>query len=165
MKTPQEMLDSLKGVEQYTDKKIVDTMPIYIEENMEGQIELFNIGRYVNNKELMEEYDKRGLVPVSPYLLIQEYGSNPPKDYVATVWDLKDEYLSFLAFGRWGDDERDVGVDRNDNVWDGHWWFAGLRKSSVSETKISSNSLTLELRIKKIEDWIRKEANFINPFE
>ena len=35
---------------------------------------------------------------------------------------------NMIAFNRWND-ERNVNVNRNDNDWDDHWWFAGFRNS------------------------------------
>ena len=36
--------------------------------------------------------------------------------------------IKLAAFNQWND-ERNVNVNRNDNDWNGDWWFAGLRNS------------------------------------
>lgn len=43
------------------------------------------------------------------------------------------------------------------------WFFPQL--NIESRPLDTFDSLNLESRVKKIEDWIRKESNFINPFE
>lgn len=50
---------------------------------------------------------------------------------------------------------------------DGGFAFAAPQVSPKNSETLSSSTLSLDLekRIEKIENWIKKEANFINPFD
>lgn len=62
-----------------------------------------------------------------------------------------------------------AGCRRPDGRWDGSGGFAFAvpQVSPKNSETLSSSTLSLDLekRIEKIENWIKKEANFINPFD
>lgn len=123
--TFQQLLDKTKRT-QYTDKSVVNSV-----DSCDPQdIEFFTLGKYVSDDQLEKEYQKRGLVPAHPYALtlysLDHQKEMDEKNYVGTHW--KDNGWCYVAFRRWGDDERDVSVGRSDCGWGDFWWFAGVRK-------------------------------------
>jgi len=150
IKTSQELLATLT-ITSYLNEEVVKTMPT---DSSEDTIEFFNGGKNISNSELVAKYEKRGLIPAYPHDIIALCKESQPHDLIATVWDFDDKNtLSYLAFVRWDDDERRVNVLRDDVVWSGGWWFAGLRKSVLGthDTKPSSESLPLDLSDVKVK--------------
>lgn len=127
---PQEVLDAT-GRRQYTDRKVVDSMPKG--EGDEAEVVFFQVGRYVSNDDLQKEYDLRGLKPVDPYALASVNEADPAfadQKPNGSQWKDADGKWCFVTFGRWRGGERDVSVDRfgSDDGWSGSWWFGGVRK-------------------------------------
>lgn len=147
--TPQELLNTLT-IPKYTDDEVVATMPT---EKSTARIELFNVGKCITDTELMKEYESRGLEPALPADVIEAYKDSQPHDWIATVWNFKDDVLSYLAFNRWDDGERSVSVDRSSGYWGDDWWFAGVRKLSTQklEPTTSSDPLNLALAIEIVK--------------
>ena len=110
----------------YGDEELLKTMPVI---KGEYTVEVFTVGKYITNAELIAEYKKRDLIPADLKAILsveKQYA------YIATIWDGN----CYAAFGRWYDDERSVRVDRIDGSgWGGRWWFAGLRKTQTSDTQ------------------------------
>ncbi len=140
-----------KGFTLYAYNEVVENLP----KKQEGVLEFFKLDRYVSEYDLEKEYTQRDLIPADPYHLIATSTERLDEmKFVATHWkDAKGNWCC-AAFRRWGD-EREVNVLRNDYDWLDRWWFAGVRKSDLGnfETKNSSDSLPLELRLKKLEMW------------
>ena len=139
---PQDILKAT-GFTMYTTDEIVNKMPKG--KGKEVILDFFRLDKYVSEKELESEYKKRNLIPADPYslatLAIENKDIFDEKKYIGTQWKDKKGYC-FAAFGsNFG--HRDVDVDRNDNVWDDHWWFAGLRKSSTKDSDTQTSTQTL----------------------
>lgn len=122
------------GRKFYGDNSVVASMPNGTEEEVE--IIFFNPGRYLkDDDEARAEYNKHELDPVDPYALCDFNGEDPAFADThpnATIWD-GNCYAAFYDFF----DGRRVDVNRDDYVWHGDWWFAGVRKC----TPISSPQL------------------------
>lgn len=125
-RTPQEVLDATKR-NQYTDKKVVGTMPKG--EGDEVEVTFFKLGRYVSDADLAKEYEARGLKP-DQYAQAAVNEADPgfaDEHPNGSHWQRTDGGYNFLAFGRWHD-ERGVHCRRDDLDWFDDWWFAGVRK-------------------------------------
>lgn len=131
-RTGQEALDA-SGRKQYTDRSVVDSMPKG--EGDEVEVVFFKPdlserdGR-ISDDDLEKEFELRGLKPADPYSVAAGNEADPAfadEKPHGTHWKNADGKWCFAAFHRW-DGERSVGVYRHDSVWDGFWWFAGLRK-------------------------------------
>lgn len=126
-RTPQEALNAT-GRNPYLDRNVVDAMPRG--EGEESEVFFFKIGRYISDDDLKKEYDLRGFKPADSYSLAavneadQAFADEHPN---GTHWKDADGRWCFSAFDRWGG-ERRASVDRSGSDWDGHWWFAGVRK-------------------------------------
>lgn len=147
----------MKGWNFYGDVSLVESAPA-----TEGKLELFTLGKYVTDDELQKEYDARGLTPAHPDVIAEYVLANPDfaEKYVSTHWKDGTGMWCFAAFGRWRDG-RYVSVDRGDGDWRDGWWFAGLRKSSALATEPSSGTLSLELRLEKLERLMEKAVEII----
>lgn len=150
--TPKQLLDSLT-ITKYVDDEVVASMPT---ERSGEKIELFNVGKYISNSELMKEYENRGLVPASPVDLIEAYKDSQPEKFIATVWDYNDSETSYIAFYRWSGDRRNVDVVRRGLGWRDYWWFAGVRKSSELRSSELKNSVPESLSQSDIQHWREK---------
>jgi hypothetical protein len=103
----------------YGDEKLLKTMPV-----IKGKytVEVFTVGKYITNAELIEEYKKRDLIPADLKAILSVEKEH---DYIATIWDGN----CYAAFSQWGDGERGVRVGRvGGGFWIDSWWFVGLRK-------------------------------------
>lgn len=126
-RTPQQVLKTT-GRKQYINPDVVAAMPRG--EGNEAEVIFFKLDHYVSDDDLEKEYELRGLKPADPYSLSAINEANPAfadEHPNATHWKGTDNKWCYAAFDRW-DDERDVGVCRNDRGWGVRWWFAGLRK-------------------------------------
>lgn len=131
-RTPQEVLDAT-GRNQYTEKKVVATMP-----NGEGEetdVFFFKPGPeaytngYISDDEVARQFDLRGLKP-DPYAQAKVHEDDPAfadERPNSTHWKDKDGKWCYAEFNRWHD-ERYVHVYRHDYDWVDYWWFAGVRK-------------------------------------
>jgi hypothetical protein len=115
-----------------------------------SKLELFTIGKYISDDDLEKEYQSRGLVPAHPEDILSSWKD---EEYIGTHWKDADGKWCCAAFSRW-DGERRVRVNRYDYDWSVDWFFAGLRKSSKLEPKHSSETVSFELRLKKIEKYL-----------
>lgn len=137
------------GRKEYIDKEVLDTAPT----GLTGKVEFFKLDRYVSDDELDKEYESRGLTPATIQDLC-EYDQNRLDDmkFVGTHWKDYDGNWCCAMFYRWYV-RRKVNVYRSGSDWHDDWWFSGVRKSSTSDSK---SSLSLELRVKALEDTLRK---------
>lgn len=137
----------------YKDDSVFDSMP----QGEADSIEYFNLGKYISDDELEKEYESRGLTPVDPVSFIENQVKENKHKYTTTHWKDADGKWCFAVFDLWDVDKRSVLVGRDDYGWDDRWWFGGVRKStSISETKLSSDTLTLK---KAVE--LCKEAGYV----
>ena len=121
------------GRAQYTDRNVVDAMPKG--EGNEVEVVFFKPdlskrNSFISDDDLEKEFDLRGLKPADPISVAAVNEADPAfadEKPHGTHWkDAKGNWC-FATFGRWFD-EREVGVDRDDDAWDDGWWFAGVRK-------------------------------------
>lgn len=127
-RSPQEALDAT-GCTQYTDAKVVATMPRG--EGTEVEVFFFNLGRYASDDEVEREFGLRALEPVDPITLAKINQDDPTFADThpnGTHWRDANGNWCVAAFLGW-DGERRVFVDRSGLDWSGYWWFAGVRKS------------------------------------
>lgn len=139
------------GWNTYVDEDVLKTGP-----DQTGTIETFTVGKYLSDADLEKEYESRGLVPASPEQLVEYVHPDFKEKYLGTHWKDEDGNWCFAAFSRWGGDERGVSVHRGGSDWSDRWWFAGVRKSSVLETKPSLDPKSLEARVQALEEWKEK---------
>jgi len=126
-RTPQEALDAT-GRRQYTNRNVVAAMPHGDGEEVE--VFFFNLGHYVSDDKLEEEFALRGFVAADPYTLAAVNEADPAfaDDHPNTThWKVSSGKWCYAVFNRWSD-ERRVFVHRVVYDWRGPWWFAGLRK-------------------------------------
>jgi hypothetical protein len=129
---PQAMLDAL-GRTQYTDKKVVATMPKGEGEEVDfvffkPEPEEYTRPEYMSDVDLAKALDRRGLTR-DPYAQAQANKDDPAfadERPNGTHWKDGDVY-NFATFNRWID-ERHVFVYRSSGSWDDSWWFGGVRK-------------------------------------
>lgn len=131
-RTPQEALDAT-GRKQYTDRKVVDSMPKG--DGVEVEVVFFKPdlserNGYISDDDLEKEFELRGLKPADPISVAAVNEADPAfadgKPH-GSHWKNSDGKWCFVAFDLWGV-ERNVRVLRGDGDWDDLWWFAGLRK-------------------------------------
>ena len=126
-RTRSEAIDATGRV-KYLHDDVVQEMPSA--EWEEGEIIFFKIGKDISCKQLEEEYEKRGLVPVDPVALAAFNEAEPTfadEHPNATQW--KDAYgkYCYALFERWSG-ARHVRVHRSGRAWDDPYSFAGVRK-------------------------------------
>lgn len=121
------------GRAQYTDRKVVDSMPKGEGDEVEVVFfkpDLSNRNGFISNDDLEKEFELRGLKPADPVSVAAVNEADPAfadEKPHGTHWkDAKGNWCC-AAFGRWGD-RRGVYVSRNGSDWDDSWWFAGVRK-------------------------------------
>lgn len=143
----------------YADEKVLKNAPV---NKKQGELEFFNLGKYVSCDELGKEYESRGLIPADVYALASwnEEHKDDERKYFATQWKDADGNYCYAAFDRWGG-ERYVDVGRDGLDWDDYWWFAGVRKSSTLDTSALSDPLSLEKRIEKLEAFEKQVRGFL----
>lgn len=123
---PNEMCKAT-GRNMYLNDEVVENMP---RGEGEPEVVFFNVGEYLTDEKLEEEYAKRGLVPADPYSFLQvnvddpEFADGHP---CGTHWKDEEGNWCFAFCDRWIGGRR-VRVHRSDDVWYDRWWFAGLRK-------------------------------------
>ncbi|OHA80880.1 MAG: hypothetical protein A2675_02195 [Candidatus Yonathbacteria bacterium RIFCSPHIGHO2_01_FULL_51_10] len=127
IRSPQEVLDAT-GRKQYTDRKVVDSMPRG--EGEEVDVYLFKESCTISNDDLAKKYESLGLKPdLYAEAAINEADPAFADDHPnGSQWKDGDGKWCFAAFRRW-DGERLVYVDRSGHVWRDDWWFAGVRNS------------------------------------
>jgi len=129
-KTREQMITALKRT-PYVDAEVLATMPT--DGKDEGDLYFFPGKRTIPALELAREFEYRGLVP---YPLAQMQVNIDDKSFAdehpnGVQWLDTDDNPCFATFYRWYD-ERKVSVSRRGFGWDGHWWFAGVRKQNQS---------------------------------
>lgn len=139
----QEILDK-SGLKQYVDKEVVKNAPI-LNLKKGAVIEFFSVGRYTSDDELEKEYESRGLIPAD-LISLTKYNIDNPKftdnKSNGTHWKDADGKWCFATFRRWLG-ERDVHVRRSGSGWCDGWFFAGVRKSNLRNSKSLNSSKTL----------------------
>lgn len=129
---PQPMLDAL-GRNQYTDKKVVASMPRGEGDEVDmvffkPRPEEYTRPGFMSSADYMKALDRRGLKP-DPYAQAQANKDDPAfadEHPNGTQWQ-EDDHYNFAAVSRWGG-RRGVGVGRHGGDWNGNWWFGGVRK-------------------------------------
>ena len=128
--TGQQVLDAI-GRKQYTDRKVVDSMPKVEGEEVEVKffkLDLSNRGGVISDDDLAKEFQLRSITP-DPYAVAAVNEADPAfadEHPNATHWKDSKGKWCYIAFRRWSDGERVVVVYRRAYVWDGHWWFGGV---------------------------------------
>ena len=134
--TPQEALDATGRVRD-TNSEVMKTMP-----RGEGkkarvgffQLDLSKRDGYISDDDLAKEYELRGLKP-DPYAQMAVNKADPAFADIrpnGCHWRGPDGKWHYIAFNRWGDGERYVGVNRSGGGWGDGWWFAGEQVASIS---------------------------------
>ncbi|MDO8567036.1 MAG: hypothetical protein Q7R58_02700 [bacterium] len=103
-------------------------------EGEEVDVYLFKLGRKVNDAELQEEYELRGLVP-DPYALAAVNGADPAfadEHPNGTHWKDANGNWCYIAFGLWF---HGYFVDVRHRVlsWNDSWFFGGVRNLNASK--------------------------------
>lgn len=129
---PQAMLDAL-GRNQYTDKKVVATMPRGEGEEVDvvffkPEPEEYTRPGFMSDQDLDKCLERRDLT-LDPYAQVQVNKEDPAfadERPNGTHWKYGDCY-HFATFYGWRGG-RDVDVYRHGDRWSDDWWFAGVRK-------------------------------------
>ncbi len=124
-RTPEQALTAT-GRNQYTDKKVVATMPRGTGKGPK-KVTFFKIGRVVTDEELEAEFASRNLKPTDPFTLAAINEADPAfaDEHPNSIhWKDAGGNWCYEAFGRWRG-ERNVHVHRNDGRWLDCWRFAG----------------------------------------
>ncbi len=121
------------GRAQYTDRKVVDSMPKGEGDEVEVVFfkpDLSQRNGFISDDDLEKEFELRGLKPADPISVAAVNEADPAfadEKPHGTHWkDAKGNWC-YAAFRRW-DVGREVSVYRGGSGWDDHWWFAGVRK-------------------------------------
>ena len=124
-RTPQQVLDATDR-RQDTAKDVVATMPVGGTDTEEVTVEFFKLDRYVSDKELALEFEKRGLTP-DPYAVakVNEVDQAFADDYPNSTHWYVDGCWHCINFSR-GLRDRRVCVDRSEIGWGVCWWFGGV---------------------------------------
>ena len=131
-RSPQEALIATNRA-LYTDREVVNAMPKG--EGDEAELVFFkpNLSKrngYISDDGLEKEFELRGLKSADPIAVAavneadSAFADSHPN---ATHWKDASGKWCYLVGDRWND-ERGVGVGRNDSGWRDRWWFAGVRK-------------------------------------
>jgi len=126
-RSAQEALDAT-GRKQYTDKKVVATMPKAM--SSETEVHFVNFGEYVPARELKDRVDALGYRLADPFTLAAFNEADPSfadEHPNGTQWKDKNGKFCYAIFYDWYD-ARWVYVDQGDDVWGGRWWVAVVRK-------------------------------------
>lgn len=102
-------------------------------EGEEIEVFFFNLGRYVDDTDLENEYDLRGLKSADPASLTKVNEDDPQfADTYPNITHWKNEdyrWWNFISFARTKYNGRLVRVRHNTNPgYGGRWWHAGIRK-------------------------------------
>ena len=121
------------GRAQYTDRKVVDSMPKGEGDEVEVVFfkpDLSQRNNFISGDDLEKEFELRGLKPADPTSVAAVNEADPAfadEKPHGTHWkDAKGNWCD-AVFLRWYD-QREVHVYRRDYDWRGYWWFAGVRK-------------------------------------
>lgn len=125
-RTPQQVLDAT-GRRQHVLSGVVSTMPRG--EGDEVFVHFFRVGNYVFDERLWAEFERRDLRP-DPYAQAQVNADDPTfadEHPNGSHWQDEEGRWCFIAFIN-KDNDQDVTVSRDDDAFDGDWWFAGVPK-------------------------------------
>ena len=121
------------GRAQYTDRKVVDSMPKGEGEEVEVVFfkpDLTDRNGFISDDDLEKEFDLRGLKPADPISVAAvneaDHAFADEKPH-GTHWKDADGKWCYATFCCWRDG-RGVYVDRSGFDWGDSWWFAGLHK-------------------------------------
>ena len=126
LRSPQEAIDAT-GRKQYTDRKVVDSMPQG--EGEEVDVYFFPLREYRSVQDVQRMLDERGLKP-DPYVVSAVNEADPSfadEKPNGTQWLDKDGRHCCVAFDRWRGG-RGVFCSRSDGGWRDGWWVGGVRK-------------------------------------
>ena len=120
---------------QYTDRKVVDSMPKG--EGDEVEVVFFKPEPweytepgYISDDDLEKAYERRNRNPADPYSVAAVNEADPAfadEKPHGTHWKNADGkwcFAALLPLGR----QAQVRVDRIGRGWNDNWWFAGVRK-------------------------------------
>jgi len=136
-RSPQEALEAT-GRAQYTDRKVVDTMPKG--EGNEVEVVFFRSDLserhgFISDDDLKKEFDLRGLKPADPISVAAVNEADPAfadEKPHGTHWKDAEGNWCCAAFcrciGREVRVSRVSRVSRGGGGWSDRWWFAGVRK-------------------------------------
>ncbi len=130
-RTRQEALDAT-GRKQYTDRKVVDSMPNAKADKVEVaffKLDLSKRNGYISDDDLEKEFNLRGFKPADPISVaaVNETDSAFADEHPnATHWKDVNGKWCYVAFSHLGGGGRCVDIARSDDGWDDRWWFAGL---------------------------------------
>jgi len=118
---------------QYTDRKVVDTMPKGEGDEVEVVFfkpDLSKCNGFISDDDLENEFELRGLKPADPVSVAavnEAYPAFADQTPHCTHWkDVKGNWCYALFGCRYV--KRMVGVYCSGIGWNGRWWFAGVRK-------------------------------------
>lgn len=133
-RTPQEALSATRR-KQYVSEDVVAIMPKG--DGDKAEVVFFKPEPWeytkpgwMSDDDLEKVFDRRSLKSADPISVAaaneadEAFADEHPN---ATHWKDSGGEWCFAAFSLWSGD-RDVLVSRGGHGWDGHWWFAGVRK-------------------------------------
>lgn len=121
------------GRAQYTDRKVVDSMPRGEGDEVEivfFKPDLSERNGFISDDDLEREFELRGLKPADPISVAAVNEADPAfADQIphGTHWKDANGIWCCATFCHWRG-KRLVIVYRIDSDWLAYWWFAGVRK-------------------------------------
>ncbi len=121
------------GHTQYTDRKVVDSMPKGEGDEVEVVFfkpDLSERNGFISDDDLEKEFELRGLKPADPISVAAVNEADPTfveDKPVCTHWKDTEGNWCYATFVLWLG-KREVSIGRNGDGWFEHWRFAGVRK-------------------------------------
>ena len=135
-RTPQEALNAT-GRAQYTDQKVVDSMPKASADEVEvlffkPEPWEYTQPDYISEDDIEKAYERRNCKPADPISVAAVNEADPAfadEKPHGTHWKDDKGNWCYATFIRWND-ERRVAVYCDGHGWYDNWWFAGFASSS-----------------------------------